>query len=553
MAAQLDFNVLNALLPYGEVYLPGTIEYEAAIAIGNLLYRAITPQAVASVRTFEEVQTTITFSKKHKLHLTVKNGGHSYAAYCLNQGGIVLDMSALRKVTVDWDKMTATIQGGAQWKDVYAKLSEHDPTTLVIGGQCPTVGVSGFTLGGGLSPFSRSYGLGIDSLLDMTLVTADGKLVTVGRRDTAEANRDLFWALRGGGGGNFGATVEFTSKLHKLRDPAGVVVCGNLTWKLSRHEDKFLAMMEVFNKQVWPDTLAVDAYWHADAGQDLVAEMTVLFNGPMSECLGVIEPMTRFAPDINIREMKWMDWVQQEMQSGFGIKSKIYHHHISFIFGRESMTKELVTDVLTLLKLAQELLTNKSVFPVLADSEGCSPSSVHFLWDHFGGRVRNVRAEDTAFFWRDGEYAANIKMTWSHPSQTKAMVDFEQKCKQQLTKYTTRGAAYLNYIDDTEANWQTAYYGDNYERLKRIKAHWDPKRFWWFPQAIGEGGPRYGVHAGDESDTTAMQENQIPERWAEFSIKDPLEIDEAGDDVQSVLRANLAIREKQVLSASRRK
>ena len=96
------------------------------------------------------------FAKRFNLHPTIKNGAHSYAAYCLNQGGIVLDLSALRKVTIDMKNMTVTIQGGAVWKDVYAKLAELDPTKLVIGGQCPTVGVSGFTLGGGLSPFSRS-------------------------------------------------------------------------------------------------------------------------------------------------------------------------------------------------------------------------------------------------------------------------------------------------------------------------------------------------------------------------------------------------------------
>src|ERR1700735_1385275 len=94
-----EFYSLNDELPNGEVYVRGTTEYEAAISIGNLLYRMITPQAVVLVKAAEEVQTTVLFARAHSLHLTIKNGGHSYAAYCLNQGGIVLDLSALRKVT----------------------------------------------------------------------------------------------------------------------------------------------------------------------------------------------------------------------------------------------------------------------------------------------------------------------------------------------------------------------------------------------------------------------------------------------------------------------
>ncbi|KAK4195095.1 putative FAD-linked oxidoreductase YvdP [Triangularia verruculosa] len=564
-----NFNTLNNDLPDGEVFTPGMAEYEAAVSIGNLLYRMITPKAIVLARSIHEVQTTVRFAARHSLHLTVKNGGHSYAAYCLNQDGIVLDLKHLRKVKVDVDGNKVTIQGGAIWKDVYSRLAEYSPRKLVVGGQCPTVGVSGFTLGGGLSPFSRSYGLGVDSLLEMKIVTADGRLVTVGPDEDDDEKRELFWAVRGGGGGNFGVTVEIVSRLHELRDGAGLVVCGSLSWKLSRREEEFRGMMEVFNGTRWPRELTVDAFWHADNGRELMGDMTVVYNGSMKECMGVIEPLLRFAPDINLREMNWMDWVNQEMQGGFGTTSKIYHHHVSFIFGQGAITPEFVEDVLWLLKWAKELLSNKELFPVLADQDCESASGVHFLWDHIGEKTSEVEAEDTAFYWRKGEYVANIKLSWSHPSQSSHMLDFEKLCKAVLQRYTlNKVASYVNYIDDTEERWQDAYYGENYPRLQRVKKWWDPGNFWRFPQSIGEGlqqipvlppSPPLSPPLSDSRSepqspfpSPAAQDlprrlreptGQIHKRWEEFSVKNPATIQSAGHDVQRTLAANQATRE----------
>lgn len=543
---------LNNELPNGEVVFRGTTEYEAVVWIGNLLYRMISPLAIVVVKSVEEIQKTISCAKAHNLQVTVKNGGHSYAAYCLNQDGIVLDLTLLRKVIINTENMTVTMQGGAIWKDVYAKLAECDPTNLVVGGQCPTVGVSGFTLGGGLSPFSRSYGLGVDSVLEMTVVTASGEIVTVKHTDTDEEKKDLFWALRGGGGGNFGVTVSIVSRLHKLRDAKGAVVCGSLSWQISRPEKRrdFLKMMDEFNKTEWPPQLSVDALWRSDNGGDLVGDMTILFNGPMAECLPLIAPLLACAPDVNLREMKWMDWIQMEMQTGFGIRSKVYHHHTSFIFPRGAINDDFVNTVLTLLEEAKAILSNKELFPGLADGDGSSRHGVHFLWDHIGGETAKKAPTDTAFFWREGEYAANIKFSWSHPSQTEVMRRFEQKCKSKLARYTVRGkAAYLNYIDDTQANWQEAYYGDNYARLVDIKKKWDPDNFWRFHQSIGSEGQYVVTDLEKETRELAVRAaptgDEIPKRWQDFSVKNPLTIQSAGGDVNNILLANLVTRKEE--------
>ncbi|KAM0309088.1 hypothetical protein ACHAPQ_012606, partial [Fusarium lateritium] len=135
------------------------------------------------------------------------NGGHSYMGYCLNEGGIVIDLSLMNTCHIEYDDMLIHMDAGLIWKDVYYKYLQ-DKSNIVIGGQCPWVGVSGFTLGAGLSPFSRSYGLGCDNLIEMTIVTWDSKVITVSREDKDPEKRELFWALAGGGGGNLRVTVK---------------------------------------------------------------------------------------------------------------------------------------------------------------------------------------------------------------------------------------------------------------------------------------------------------------------------------------------------------
>jgi hypothetical protein len=237
----------------------------------------------------------------------------------------------------------------------------------------------------------------------------------------------------------------------------------------------------------------------------------------MSDCLRIIAPLLEYAPDINLREMHWMDWVKQEMEWGFGITSKIYHHHCSFIFGQGSIDAELLGKVLSLLKEAKALLTDEKIFLVLSDADGFSKASIHFLWDHMGGQVAKKSPTETAFFWRKGEYAANIKLSWSHPSQSNHMLEFEQKCKKLLEPHALQGkAAYANYIDDTVLHWEKAYYGDNYEKLRQIKKMWDPDRDWHFPQAIGESKVRLSDVDG-----------KLPGRWELYLVKNPSAIDTA--------------------------
>lgn len=462
------------------------------VFIGNLNYRMTMPAAVVQARNVQEVQEIVAIARQSGTRLTVKNGGHSYMGYCLNEGGIVLDMSLMNDCSIDTAAMAVTIQGGAIWKTVYKALLAENDQYIIIGGQCPYVGASGFTLGGGLSPFSRSYGLGCDNLVSMTVVTADSEVVTVSRDDEDEKRRDLFWALTGGGGGNFGVTVGMTCKIHKLSDEDGNVVCGDLTWKLPQQQELFQAAMDAFNSKECPNELTVDALWTHGKRKQFTGGMTVIYNGGMAKAREVLAPYLELKPSkISLEEMKWIDWV--EHSEGWDTRSQVYHHHASFIFAEGAITREVTTKIYNLVTDAAELLG------VTGGNEKDTPKC-HVLWDHIGGETARVAPGDTAFFWRGGHYVSTIKLQWTDAGKRDEVMGFIARCKAELLPHAIQQkAAYLNYIDGTVLGWQEAYYGDNYPRLQRVKTAWDPANFFWNMQSVrpldvGTGGGTRVIH-----------------------------------------------------------
>jgi len=522
-------------LPYGEVLYQGELAYERAVFIGNLLYRLITPYAVVLPRNASEVQQIVKYCYDNKVRLTVKNGGHSYAGYCLNDEGIVLDMSVMNNVVINPEGTIVNIQGGATWDQAYATLVGNYAANIIIGGQCPFVGVSGFTLGGGLSPFSRSYGLGVDNVIEMRMVTATGELVTLSNKETDPKKKDLFWALRGGGGGNFGVLVDFTSKVYKLDDPKGLITAGELTWTFPQDEQNFKDMMNYWNTHTWPDALTIDMIIGWNDGK-MLGQMTVIYNGGLTKCMDVVGPLLKFGkPDNGLKEMPWSGWVKSE--EGFGVGSKAYHHHASVIIGEGGITKE-VTDLIV--SFIQESHTLKG-----------DPGRCHILWDHIGGATKKVAPGDTAFVWRDGVYVMTVLGRWTDPAMNQAYLDLVNKYKNALLPHAIQGkAAYLNYIDSTVENWQEAYYGDNYKRLQGVKGVWDPTNFFHFDQSIELTGttnqkkaptkhaplygglvlPTAGIPDSEASETVGDAElapgakdatAQTKARWDAYSIHDP--------------------------------
>lgn len=202
----------------GALVRPGDRSWSVAHQLYNTRFDSLKPTAVAYVAHADDIRTTMAYARAHNIPLSIRNGGHSYAGWSSGNGRLILDVSKLNTIRASANE--AVIGAGSKLIDVYRALTAKGVT--IPAGSCPTVGVSGLTLGGGHGVVSRAYGLTCDSLTQATLITADGKQLVA----NASENKDLFWALRGAGNGNFGVVTELRFKTH----PAPQAVSAYMTW-----------------------------------------------------------------------------------------------------------------------------------------------------------------------------------------------------------------------------------------------------------------------------------------------------------------------------------
>ena len=191
------------------------------------------PAAIARCANAADVAACVDWARAAGAPITARSGGHSYAGYS-SGSGLVVDLGALSSVTVDTGAASAVVGAGTQLIDVYAGLQPHG--VAIPGGSCPTVGIGGLTLGGGMGVVGRAFGLTCDNLLAADVVLADGRTVHC----DAAHDADLYWALRGGGGGNFGIVTAFTFRTH----PATQATLYSFHWDWSRAAKVVAAWMD---------------------------------------------------------------------------------------------------------------------------------------------------------------------------------------------------------------------------------------------------------------------------------------------------------------------
>lgn len=209
----------------GDLVMPGHEHYVRATRVDNGRIQQ-SPAFVVFAKAVEDVVYSIKAAKTAGLPLHIKAGGHSYAGYALHTGGVLLDLSPMKFISLSGE--IVTVEMGVVWSDLYGFLQNAGTDHIPVGGGCTSVGVAGFVLGGGYSFVSRSYSLGCDSLVSATIVTADGAVRRVAADSASTKERDLFWACQGGGGGNFGVVVQMQLRVHRPRSAkmlAGTLVC----------------------------------------------------------------------------------------------------------------------------------------------------------------------------------------------------------------------------------------------------------------------------------------------------------------------------------------
>jgi hypothetical protein len=445
----------------GHVFNRGDPGFLSVAHIYNERFDNILPKAVGRPLDVKDVQGAVRWAVGHGVQMRARSGGHSYAGYSTLQNGVVLDLSKMRSISVNKRAKTATIGAGAQLIDVYAGLAAQGAT--VPGGSCPSVGISGVTLGGGMGLAARAFGLTIDSLLGVQIVTADDRILTVNK----STDPDLLWALRGGGGGNFGIVTQFVFDIHPLPRTT-TYFSVSFPWSS--------ASEAIATWQSWApgSSSRLTSIFHINgAGSPSVSANGQLLGNPralrrlIGPLLGVPGAQL-FTTTTNYLSM-------QLLLAGCSGHSLSYCHTMGTRPGgqlqRASFQAKSDYVAKPLPAAARRVLIEA------AERRAAMPGSGAILFDSYGGAINRVSPTATAFVHRNQMFAVQylsyngggawLGQTW-----------------QAMRPYVS-GQAYQNYIDARLPKWQQAYYAQNYSRLKATRKRVDPNHFFNFPQAIG--------------------------------------------------------------------
>jgi FAD/FMN-containing dehydrogenase len=434
------------------------------------------PAGIAYCDNPHDVSTCLAFVRKYRVPVAARCGGHSYAGYS-STSGLIVDVTRMAGVSVSGT--TATVGAGTRLVDFYNDLNSRG--RAVPGGSCPTVGISGLTLGGGIGVVSRAYGLTCDNVTSMQIVTADGQVRTA----SATSNPNLYWACRGGGGGNFGVVTSFTFRTH----PAGDIVLFFLSWPWSK-ADRVISAWQSWAPHA-PDELWSNVHLSAAPGGSVPSiQVGGTYLGSSSAASAQLEKLyAAVGSDPSSPFMETTSWLHAMLVEAGCASLTVNECHLPTQnpAGRLSRASEYAkSDFFTKPLSSGGIGTLLSGVEKLQRVSGAAGGSGGIAFDSLGGAVNRVAPGATAFVHRNALFGAQYTTGWT-PGAAAAGVArqraWQQSFWQSMRPYAS-GQAYQNYIDPTLANWQQAYYGANFTRLAQIKASYDPDKIFSFPQAI---------------------------------------------------------------------
>jgi FAD/FMN-containing dehydrogenase len=422
----------------GSLVLAQDADYEAARRVwnGNVDRR---PALIVRCADPGDVQSAVDFARINGLLLSVRGGGHSAPGYGVNDGGMVLDLSPMKQITVDPERRTARVQGGVLWLEMDAATQAHG--LAVTGGTVSNTGVGGLTLGGGIGWLGGLHGATVDNLLSAEVVTSDGKL----RRANETEEPDLFWALRGGGG-NFGVVTEFEFQLH----PVGQVLGGMILHPLEQARD-VLRFYRDFVRTL-PDEAEVHAGLLAPGGSPMLA-LLVGYNGPIEEGERVLEPLRRFGQPI-ADSVAPMSYAARQV-----LLDQPNAIHGLQRYWRSAFTEEL-SDA-----LIDEFLAAAASFS--------SPMNALLMF-YIHGEICRRSPSATAFSARRPQWDIDAIGCWTDPSESETHIAWVRSAWARLEPHLL-GQVYVNHItQDDQPEKVRASFGENHARLRRIKKAYDP-------------------------------------------------------------------------------
>jgi len=424
----------------GQLLRPGDSGYDEARQEYN---RMIDKHPALIVRCVgvSDVTESVHFARAHHLFVAVRGGGHSVAGKAVCDDGILIDLSPMKGVRVDPVRRVAYAQAGLT-------LGELDHETAAFGlatplGVVSKTGIAGLTLGGGLGWLNGKYGLAVDNLLSVDVVTAEGRFVTA----SATEHEDLFWALRGGGG-NFGIATSFEYRLH----PVDNVLAGLVIHPLPRAREVLRFYRDLSASA--PDDLNVDALMATGPDGNAMIALVACYNGPVDHAQAALQPLRSFGPPIAdlLRPMRFVE-VQRMLDNAF---PEGFRHYWKAHFIRSLCDSAIGT------------------LATFAESKP-SPTTTVVL-QHFHGAAARVAPTATAFAHRAEQHNLIIVSMWADPAEADKNIRWTRDLSEAMSLFVERDV-YVNDLGEEGDERVRAAYGQNYERLSAIKKKYDPTNF----------------------------------------------------------------------------
>jgi len=435
----------------GQLLQPTDTGYEEARKVHNGLVNK-RPALIARCRGVADVVDAVALARKVNLEVAVRGGGHNVAGRATVDGGLMIDLLPMKGIHVDPSARTARAQGGVTWSELNRETQLHG--LAVTGGVVSSTGIAGLTLGGGIGWLMGKYGLALDNLRSVELVTADGRVL----RASKDGEADLFWAVRGGGG-NFGVATSFEYQLH----PVGPTITGGLAAHPFDRARDVLRFFRDFTASLPDEFMVVAGLIHAPDGSGTkLAAMVTCHCGSLAAGETAVRPLKQFGSPV-MDAIGPVPYCQLNgMLDAAYPKGALNYWKSSF--------------------LAQ--MSDDAIDTMIECFARCPTPMGQLLLEHFHGAVTRVGVSDTAFPHRAAGYNLVVLSEWMASADTDRCIAWARETYAAMEPFVA-SARYVNYLGDDETGDATAAaYGPNYRRLQELKKKYDPSNFFHMNQNI---------------------------------------------------------------------
>ncbi|MTW09741.1 FAD-binding protein [Pseudoduganella eburnea] len=422
-----------------------------------------------------DVVEAVKFCSEQNLAVCMRAGGHSTEGYSVLDGRVLIDVSNIKGIFVDEVGMTSTVGAGVTWGEYNQELNAyglHNP-----GGSCNSVGMAGYTMGGGYGYTSMRWGIACDSLLEVRMVTATGEIVTA----NAKSHPELLWAHQGGTGGNFGIVVGMKYKLEKLKDVWPIQVnwpIDDAAKVLKTWQDKMTKTLQDLDLGLLGFLAIEEVPGKAPGGESCT------INRPYFCIRGIYSGASKDAAQAAMQPL--LDIGTPSFPAG-----PLWQHQIPYAAANEHLldnVEGIIPDTIKETKRCAyiERALSEQEFQKMVDYFKTSPNPYNIVsMEPYGGAINKVAPHETAFVHRNAYFDIFTDSFWMQDSEkAEAFRWLKDYYESPDMKGLWSNRYYQNYVNAEYKDWQHGYFGENYDELQQVKAQWDPDNRFRYPQSI---------------------------------------------------------------------